>query len=132
MPRRAMRCVARWAVSVSLTLIEPLREPIRPMMARSVLVRPAPFLPSSVTTSPSLTWKFTPCSTCDSPYQPCRSFTSRNGAAISVSPFQFDVRAAHVGLDHRRVLRDLLVRPFGQGRAALQHRDRVGDAGDDA
>jgi hypothetical protein len=39
-------------VSTPLILIEPLREPVRPMMARSVVVRPAPLRPSSVTTSP--------------------------------------------------------------------------------
>jgi hypothetical protein len=50
-----MRCVGRPTVSVPLTLIEPVRAPIRPMIARSVLVRPAPFLPSRVTTSPSST-----------------------------------------------------------------------------
>src|SRR6478736_6595116 len=109
MPRRAMRCVARCAVSVSLTLIEPLREPIRPMIARSVLVRPAPFLPSSVTTSPSSTWKSTPCSTCDSPYQAFRPLISRNGVVISVRS-----------------------REFGQRRAALEHGDGIGNGGDHA
>src|SRR6476646_6305744 len=105
MPGRAMRCVARCAVSVSLTLIDPLREPIRPMIARSVLVRPAPFLPSSVTTSPSSTWKSTPCSTCDSPYQPCSLLTSRK-RLISMHPDQLGLRGSHVGLDHGGVLRD--------------------------
>src|SRR5262249_8982525 len=140
---------------------EPLRRPMRPMIARIVLVRPAPLRPRSVTTSPSSTCRFTPCSTCDSPYQPCRSLISRKRLAMvsasaepprggraprrgpwgkkeatwglsSMCSCQLDVGAAHVGLDHRRVLRHLLVRPFGQRRAALQHGDRVGDAPDDA
>src|SRR5437762_1548477 len=134
MPSRATLCVAIAMVSLPWTLIDPLRLPVRPMIARIVLVRPAPLRPSSVTTSPSSTWKFTPCSTCDSPYQACRSLTSskRLFAAISMRSGEFDIRAAHVGLDHRRVLRNLLVRPFGERRAALQHRDRVGDARDHA
>src|SRR5204862_4098024 len=113
--------------SVSLTLIDPLREPIRPMIARSVLVRPAPFLPSSVTTSPSSTWKSTPCSTCDSPYQPCRLPTSRKRLLISMRPDQLGLRRAHVRLDHGGVLRHLGVRPFGKRGAAREHGDRVGD-----
>ena len=39
-----MRCVAKSTVSRPLTRIEPRRLPIRPMTARSVLVRPAPLV----------------------------------------------------------------------------------------
>src|SRR5471032_135462 len=115
-----------------MTLIEPLREPVRPMMARIVVVRPAPLRPSSVTTSPSSTWKSTPCSTCDSPYQALRPLISRNGVLIryllSVRADQLGLRRAHVSLDHRGILRDVGVRALGQQRAALQDRDRIGDA----
>ena len=41
-------------------LMEPVRAPVRPTMARMVVVRPAPLRPSSVTTSPSLTVRSTP------------------------------------------------------------------------
>src|SRR3954452_21039287 len=121
---RAMRCVGSPVVSVPWTLIEPRRRPIRPRMARSVLVRPAPFLPSSVTTSPSSTWKSTPCRTCDSPYQPCRFETSRKRFAISVGSDQLGLGAAHVRLDDRGVLRDLGVGTFGERRAAREDGDR--------
>src|ERR1700761_619893 len=113
-------------VSWPLTLIEPLRAPVRPMIARIVVVRPAPLRPSSVTTSPSSTWKSTPCSTCDSPYQAFRPLISRKGVDMfSVGSDELGLRGAHVGLDDLRVLRDLGVRSFGQQRAALQHGDGV-------
>src|SRR5215212_6241938 len=114
-------------VSCPWTLIEPLRLPISPRIARSVLVRPAPLRPSKVTTSPSSTFRLTPCSTCDSPYQPCRSAISRKVRAISVRPLQLGVRRAHVGLDHGRVAGHLGIGTLGQRGTALQHGDRVGD-----
>jgi hypothetical protein len=42
---------------------------------RSVVVRPAPLRPSSVTTSPGSPCRSMPCRMCDSPYQACRSVT---------------------------------------------------------
>ena len=41
-----MRCVGIEIVSTPSTLIDPLRTPVRPRIARSVLVRPAPLRPS--------------------------------------------------------------------------------------
>ncbi len=67
-----MRWVGKPMVSCPYTLIEPWREPVSPMMARRVEVRPAPLRPSRVTTSPGCTTMSTPCKTCDSPYQACR------------------------------------------------------------
>ncbi len=48
-----------------------------------------------------------------------------------MGPLQLAVGRAHVGLHDLRIARDLLVRPFGQHGPALQHRDAVGDGGDD-
>src|SRR5262245_56450280 len=95
-----------------------------PSMLFSVEVRPAPLRPSSVTTSPRSTSKSMPCSTCDSPYQACRLFTA--------SIFASAMRRPHVRFHDLGVLRDFGVRPLGEDRAALQHRDRVGDARYDA
>ena len=55
-----MRCVGMAIVSTPLTRMLPLRAPVKPMMARMVVVRPAPFRPSSVTTSPGCTTMSTP------------------------------------------------------------------------
>src|SRR6516164_9393179 len=113
MPKCAMRCVGRWIVSLPLTLILPLRAPVRPRIARIVVVRPAPLRPSSVTTSPGCTTMSTPCSTCDSPYQACRPLIS-SAAVISMGPLELALGGAHVGLHHLRVLRDLGIGALGQ------------------
>src|SRR5688500_8305874 len=104
-------------VSAPLKRTEPWRLPRIPMMARMVEVLPAPLRPSSVTTSPSLTSKFMPCRTWDSPYQPCRSLTESNGSGMS---------GPHIGVDDVRVFRHGLVRPFREDFAARQHGDDVG------
>src|SRR6185369_9130186 len=122
-----MRCVAMPMVSVPCTLTEPLRAPVRPMMARSVVVRPAPLRPSRVTTCPCGTVMSMPCRMWLSPYQACRPLISMAGAAeplaMSVGPLEFAGLAAHVGLEHGRVARHLGIRAFGQDRAAREHRD---------
>src|SRR3954471_9596938 len=107
-------------VSLPLILIEPLREPTRPMIERSVVVRPAPLRPSSVTTSPLFTDRLTLCRMCDSPYQDCRSEISNAGVPptadaappccnvavlISVCSFQRAGSGTHVGFHHLRILR---------------------------
>src|ERR1700694_3145471 len=105
------------------TAIEPWRLLTRPRIDLSVEVRPAPLRPSSVTTSPLCTVRFTPCSTCDSPYQ-AWTFSMRRTSS--------DMRGPHVRLDHRRIAGDLRIRPLGQHGAPLQHGDHVADAGDNA
>src|SRR6187401_764720 len=100
-------------VSTPFTTIDPVRRPTRPRIDLSVDVRPAPLRPSSVTTSPLRTVKSTPCRTCDSPYQACRSLTAR--MSLMCRP--------HVRLDHLGVLRHLRIPTLGENRSALQHRD---------
>ena len=62
-----MRWVGRSIVSCPSMRIEPLRRPVSPRIAFSVVVRPEPLRPSSVTTSPRRTSSETPCRMCDSP-----------------------------------------------------------------
>src|SRR5215510_8591350 len=114
MPRRAIRFDLRPINSSPWNLIEPLRLVSMPMMARIVVVFPAPLRPSKVTTSPALTSKVMPCSTWLSPYQAFRSRTLSCASAMTRS---------HVGLDDLRVLRDLGIVALGQDLAAGQHRD---------
>src|SRR5689334_8617446 len=116
-------------VSRPLTTMEPVRRPTRPMIERNVEVRPAPLRPRSVTTSPLFTAKFTPCSTCDSPYQACRLETVRTDSATRGPR---SIGTSHVRLDHLRVLRDLGIRALREDGAALQHGDRVADSRDHA
>src|SRR3954468_10942326 len=127
MPMCAILCVARPIASTPLILMDPLREPTKPRIDLSVVVRPAPLRPSSVTTSPSFTTRSTPCRMCDSPYH---TFSPLIASACLPAPML--VHRAHVGFDDARVLRDFGVRAFGKHRAALQDRNRVGNAGDHA
>src|SRR3954447_3451766 len=99
-----------------------------PMIDFSVVVLPAPLRPSSVTTSPALTSKVTPCRMWDSPYQACRSFTASSARSGADS---FTARP-HIGFAHFRVGRNSRVVAFRQHAPARQHGDAVGDAGDDA
>jgi hypothetical protein len=50
-----------------LIMIEPVRLPVSPISARSVVVRPAPLRPSRLTHSPRRTVKSMPCRMWDSP-----------------------------------------------------------------
>src|SRR5262245_19927757 len=98
-----------------------------PMIDFSVVVLPAPLRPSSVTTSPARTSKVAPWSTWDSPYQACRPSTARRGATPGLS-----MADPEIGLAHERVGRNRLVVAFGEHPAAREHRDAIGEVGDDA
>src|SRR5258708_5015450 len=123
MPRRALRYVGHAIVSTPFTMIVPVRLPTRPRIDLRVEVRPAPLRPRSVTTSPLFTARSTPCSTWDSPYHACRPEIRRTSSAM---------RGSHIGFHHLGIRGDLGIRAFGEHRAALQHRDRVADAGNEA
>src|SRR3982751_624650 len=104
-----------------------------PMIDFSVVVLPAPFRPSNVTTSPGRTSKSTPWRTCDSSYQACRSRTARSGVpeGPAVEPMAGRATASgmagpHVGLDDVRIPRYRSVVALGQHLAAGQHGDRLG------
>src|SRR5262245_15908788 len=98
-----------------------------PMIDFSVVVLPAPLRPSSVTTSPARTSKVAPWSTWDSPYQRCSPSTGRGGATPGLS-----MADAEIGLAHERVGRNRLVVAFGEHSATREHRDAIGEVGDDA
>src|ERR1041384_8812574 len=126
MPRRAMRFDGSPISSLPRKRIEPARWPRMPMIARSVVVLPAPLRPRRVATSPSSTVKSIPCSTCDSPYQACSPAISSNGA-----PAESRMTGAHIGFDDLRVGRDRGVIALGEDAAARQDGDRLRQIGDD-
>src|SRR5262249_6720071 len=97
-----------------------------PMIDFSVVVLPAPLRPSSVTTSPAKTSKLAPWSTWDSPYQACSPWTARRGATAGLS-----MTDPEIGRAHERVGRNRLVVAFGEHSAAREHRDAIGEVGDD-
>jgi hypothetical protein len=66
-PRRAISCVGARVTSSPSNTTLPRRAGVRPRIARSVVVLPAPLGPSSATTSPAATPSETPNSTCVSP-----------------------------------------------------------------
>src|SRR4051812_2726817 len=128
MPALAMRFDGRATSSSPAKAIEPRRWPTIPMMARSVVVLPAPLRPSSVTTSPSPTVKLIPCRMCDSPYQACRSATL---SSVLCSTAPTGMAGSHIGLDDFRIVRDRGIVALGENATARQHRDGVGEVGDD-
>src|SRR5690606_28968000 len=124
MPRSAIPSGYCVVTSSPLTRICPVFLRKSPMMHRSVVVLPAPFLPSSVNTSPSRMEKLTPCSALLSPYQACRSLSSTRGRLL------FVIGAPDICLDHARIARDGFIVAFGEDAASCQHGDRVRQGGD--
>src|SRR6266702_2882545 len=128
MPALAMRFDASPINSWPPNAIEPRRCPTMPIMARKVVVLPAPLRPSSVTSSPSPTENSIPCRMCDSPYQACRSATRSN--ALSRTAVS-GMSGPHIGLDDFGVFRDLRVGALRQDLSAGKHGDGVRQIGDD-
>src|SRR3990172_872272 len=123
MPARAIVSEARPISSWPSKRTEPVRWPTIPMIDFSVVVLPAPLRPSSVTTSPSCTSKFTPCKMCDSPYQACRSLIASKGTVTSSMPH------SHIGLTHLGVVRHRRVVALRQYTPAREHGDGIGEIG---
>src|ERR1700740_1671122 len=97
-----------------------------PMIDFSVVVLPAPFRPSNVTTSPSRTSRSTPCRICDSLYQACRSLTLStvlSAAAGAMAKAASAMPHPEIGLLHLFVLRHLAIFALGQHTPARQHGD---------
>src|SRR5215212_7401479 len=113
--------------SVPRKRTEPVRCGRMPMIARRVVVLPAPLRPSRVATSPSSTVKFMPCRTCDSPYQACNPSTSSSGGAPSLSR----MAGPHIGLDHLGIVGNRQVVALGEDAAAGQDGDGLRQIGDD-
>src|SRR5271166_2922523 len=127
MPRRAMRFEERSTSSCPAKAMLPRRWPMMPMIARKVVVLPAPLRPSSVTSSPSPTVKSMPCRICDSPYQASSPATR----SISLAAAASAMPGPHIGLDHLGIFRDLGVASLRQDLAAREHGDRVREVGHD-
>src|SRR5262245_17003986 len=120
MPHRAMRLDLRPINSSPWNLIDPLRFASIPMMARMVVVLPAPLRPSKVTTSPPFTSKLMPCRTWLSPYQPLRSRTLSCASAMT---------RPHIGFDDLGVPGDLAVIAFGEDFTTREHGDPLRQVG---
>src|ERR1700722_8418239 len=127
MPRRAMRLEARPRTSAPSNRIEPDARPSMPMIARKVVVLPAPLRPSRVTTSPAGTSNSMPCRICDSPYQPCKPETWRS--VFDGAPEASGMAGPYIGFDDGGVLRDFGIDALGQDLAARQHGDLVREIG---
>src|SRR4029079_1182528 len=112
-------------VSVPFTNTEPDRDRSMPMIARSVVVLPAPFLPSNVTTSPSVTPNFIPWRMCDSPYFACRASISRTERPALC----MDV--PHIRGQHLLAARDVAVVALREHLPPRQNRDDVGNSHND-
>src|SRR5215472_6607471 len=104
------------------SVIEPLRLASRPIIARMVVVLPAPLRPRSVTTSPAFTSKVMPWRMWLSPYQACTSRTASSWVSGMAGP--------HISFDDLRIGGDLGVGSLGQHLAAGEHRDAVREVGD--
>src|SRR3954447_22019720 len=91
----------------------------RPETARSSVVLPAPFGPSSTTISPAPTERSTPCSTWILPYPASRPATARSGSA------------AEIGTHHLAMGTDLGRRPGGELAPEIEHGDAVADVEDE-
>src|ERR1044072_1656007 len=105
-----------------------------PITDFSVVVLPAPLRPSSVTTSPSFTWKLMPCRMCDSPYQACRSCTDRTCALSAFAAglaavFTSGMTGSQVGFLDPLVLGELGIIAFGEHLPARPHCNDVGEVG---
>src|SRR4051794_33964254 len=98
-----------------------------PMIARRVVVLPAPLRPNRVTTSPSPTEKSIPCRMCDSPYQALSRSTRSNSLAETGS----GMAGAHIGFDDLGIFRHRRVIALGEDAAAGQHRDPLRQIGHD-
>src|SRR3954470_22331670 len=97
-----------------------------PMIARIVVVLPAPLRPSNVTSSPSPMLNSTPCRMCDSPYQACRLRTRSNssGALMRADADASGMSGSHIGFDDLGIAGNRGVVALGQDEAAGQDRDR--------
>src|SRR5690349_12160956 len=118
MPARATASGCRGSRSPAKTM-SPLVRTVAEM-ARSVVVLPAPFAPSTATISPSPTERSIPCSACNGPY---RAATPRSSSRGMLGPL-----AAQIRLDHRRVALNLRGRALGDLAPEVEDVHAVGDA----
>src|SRR5580700_10040273 len=136
-PIRAILSDAARMISLPSKQTEPERLPMIPITDFSVLVLPAPLRPSSVTTSPGLTWKLMPCRMWDSPYQASRFCTDRmgfpeaDGATVASAIFTSTMACPQIGFLHALVFGEIDISALRQHVTARQHGDDIGQVGDD-
>src|SRR5215217_5154310 len=115
-------------------LTAPVRRGTSPMIARSVVVLPAPLRPMTQTASPAATVSDTPCRMWLRPYQALRARpttsarTRRCGA--STSSIALD-RLPEIDAPHLLVRADVVGRALGEEPSVMQHEDAVRDAHDE-
>src|ERR1700730_14872487 len=125
MPRPAMRLGGGPTSSAPRKTTEPCRCGTMPMIARRVVVLPAPLRPSRVTTSPWPTAKLIPCRMWDSPYQACSSSTPSSRCPVPDS----GMAGPQIRFHDLGAFGDCAVISFGEDTAAGQHCDDVGEIG---
>src|SRR2546428_3274189 len=118
-PARARRSGDQPLISSPPSTIRPSISRWRPTRHRRVVVFPAPFLPTSVMSSPSSTRNATFFSAWAWPYHAERPATS-------------SIHLAQVRGDDRRIVTDRLVRPIGDDPALLHDDDALRHFGDHA
>src|SRR6266404_5404952 len=140
-PMRAILSEDARVMSWPLKRIEPVRLPMIPITDLSVVVLPAPLRPSSVTTSPAFTLKSMPWRICDSPYQASRFCTDSTaalapdaavGLVAAAAIFKSGMTRPQIGFLDALVPGQIGIIAFRQHMTARQHRDDVGEIGDDA
>src|SRR5689334_9078601 len=112
-------------MSSPLRRIAPVLLRTMPMMARKVVVLPAPLRPMRVRSSPSRTSKVMPCRALDSAYQACRLSTARRGAPSRL------IDASHIGRHDVGVRGHFGIGAFREHFAVLQNGDAIAQGGDD-
>src|SRR4051812_13281572 len=115
-------------VSIPSKRMVPLQGCSTPEIARLSVDLPAPFDPSTATTSPAATSSSMPRRISVAPYPACRPATERIGSAIGGSAHAAGRAVTEIGLDDARILRNLLRRAFGDDAAFGEHEDVRGKA----
>src|SRR4051794_21759946 len=128
-PDRAIASVRRPRIDVPARLISPAAGATMPMIARRVVDLPAPFGPTSPTSSPRSTRRLRPRTTRTAPYRISTSSSSSIASAMTVA-----VRRRHrseVGGSDGRISPNLVGRSLGERRALVEHLNPVADLHDE-
>src|SRR3954466_6186439 len=116
MPSARMRFGEALPIGLPSKVMAPEASGSSPLIARSVVVLPAPLAPISVTSSPSRTSRLTPRSAGTLPYR-----TVMPSTRSTAHPF------AEIGADHLGMAAHRPGRPLGDLAPLVEHDDVVGD-----
>src|SRR5262249_406554 len=117
MPRASIRRAEAPVTSSPSNVTRPAAGRIRPEIALSVVVLPAPLAPISTTSSPRATSIERSCTAATLPYRHSRRSTCSTGGPL-----------AEIGPDHLRVRLDLRRRPVRDDAALIEADHAVGHA----